>query len=498
MSKKNAKKTSEQLTLKLRSLTGRGRTIVFICTIAVVLVALVLVNVIARTLTTRYSLYADLTANAAFRLQDATKEFAENLDKDVDLYVLANENVFEGYGDYYVQANKLVHQLDAASDKVRIHYVDLTTNPSFTASYPDVDWSESHLMLAVCGERYQILDAEDFFDYELDESTYTYVITSQHIEQALATAILGVSTDQIINISVLTGQDEEDLSPFLKLLTNNAYNVEEVNLSTATLPADSTFLIIYAPQVDIDDDMAEQIADWLYNDGNYGRNLVYFPSDKQPVDSFENLNALIADWGMKVDYGYVYESDASYIAASLNTPLCSMYEYADETFTEDLRNPSIPVFLYYTMPIEITDENIAKAMLTSSEKAGFAPMLEEDREGYEPVIQAYNGAAYGTKSNGETEDERASHVVVIGSYDALSEGFLKYNSYNNGAYFVNIFNVLCDRGNLGIVIEGKNLDSQHLGVQTDTTVFLFWFVVVAIPLSLLIAGLVMGIIRRFK
>jgi hypothetical protein len=463
-----------------------------------IIAAVILLNIVVGSLSTRYSLYADLTANDAYRLQDATASFASTVDKDVTLTVLANETVFEGYGDYYVQANKLIRQLAEASPKITLSYVDLTTNPKFPSRYPDVDWSASHLVLVESGDRYRALDAEDFFDYDLDQSTYSYVVTGQHIEQALCSAILNLTAENLSTVAVLTGQGEQDMTAFTKLLTNNAYNVVDVDLVTGTIPEDADFLVIYAPSVDLDADMTDTIAAWLENNGAYGRNLLYFPSDKRDTAEYPNLNALIADWGMQVDFGYIYEADSSYIASALQTALCSRYDYADAAFTEDLPNPEIPVYLYYTMPVTITDGEIASPMLTSSEESFFGPMTAADDDSFTPDYHAYNGAAVGEKSDG-TSDGRSSHVVVIGSYDALSSGFLQYNSYNNAAYFVNIFNTLADRSVSGVIIEGKKLESTALGADSAATVgFIAVLVRWVIPAAVLLAGLLVFFLRRHK
>lgn len=463
-----------------------------------VIAAVVLVNVIVGSLSTRYSLYADLTSNSAYRLQDATAGYAASVSKEVEIIVLANETIFESYGDYYVQANKLIRQFAECSPKITLSYVDLTTNPKFPSSYPDVDWSESHLLLLVCGERYRAIDAEDFFDYEMDQTTYSYVISDQHIEQSLASAVMNLTADSLTTVSLLTGQAEEDASDFTSLLTNNAFAIEEVDLVTGSISEDSDFLIIYAPAVDIDADMAATIGAWLENGGDYGHHLLYFPSDKKDVSEFPNLNALIADWGMSLDFGYIYESDKSYVASSLNTALCSRYDYADTTFTEDLPNAGIPVYLYYTLPVNITDGDIAEPLLTSSEKAFFGPMQQDDMDSFTPDQHVYNGAAMGTKNDGTT-DGASSHVLVFGSYDWLTEGFLKYNSYNNAAYIVNIFNTLSDHTQTGVIIEGKQLDDTHLGADSAASVDIIAVLVRwVIPFGVLIAGLAIFLIRRFR
>ena len=490
--KKNEKNSSFKSFLKARN-TKKGA--ISIAITVLVIVALVLLNVVTTTLTSRYSLYADMTYNNAYRLQDVTKQYASSVEKDVDFYVLSNETVFESYGDYYVLANKLIHQLCESSPHITLRYVDLTTDPTFPSAYPNVDWTARHVALVVCGDRYRVIDAEDMFDYELDNTTYTYVIVDQHIEQALATAVLTVTADSLTTVAVLTGQAELDMTPFTTLLKNNAYNVVTVDLSTGEIPAEAEFLIIYAPNVDIEEEMAAYLRDWLKNDGQYGRNLIYFPSDKQDVTAYPNLNTVIAEYGMSVDFGYLEEHDLSYIAATYGSSLCARFEYADEAFTKDLLYPAIPVYLYYTMPVNIDDSNLAHPILSSSATTTLH-LLTADSDG---DARSYAGAAVGTRSDGSTEDEHSSHVVVIGSYEAVNEEFLARKSYNNAAYFVNIFNTLSHNENIGVVIEGKKLNDTTLGADSAASVgFIGVLVRYVFPGLVLLAGLIIWLIRRHR
>lgn len=475
--------------------TRRGA--ISIALTALFIAAVIILNLITSALSSRFSLYLDATPNTAYRLQDTTSAVASAVTKDVHIYVLSNESVFEGNGDYYVQANKLIRQFSECSSHIDLSYIDLTTNPGFTSSYPNVDWSSSHLCLLTCGDRYTAIDAEDFFDYQTDSTTYTSYISGQHIEQALSSAVYNLTADSLTNVAFLSGQAEMEMTAFRKQLTDNAYKVTDVDLLTSTIPEDSDILVIMAPSVDIDEDMAKTISAWLENGGSYGHSLVYVPTDKLSVTNFPNLNSILSDWGMSVDFGYIYESDTTYIASSRKTPLCSRYNYCESIFNETLPNSDIPVYLSYTLPITITDSDTASALLTSSESSFFGPMSDPD-EDFSPDRHAYNGAAMGTKSDGAT-DEHSSHVIVIGSYEAFTEDFLKTNSYNNSAYFVNIFNTLTAHDSGGVIIEGKNLADSTLGEPSAAAVNLLAIVVrYIIPALVLIAGLVVWIRRRHR
>ena len=447
---------------------GTKRGAVSVLLTVLVLAALVLINVVLAAVTDKHPLYIDVTENSSYQLQQETKDYLKEISEPVIIYVLQKETDFES-GDsnnykYRVQANKLLHAIENSSDKVELHYVDITAEPTFTSDYPQVDWTQSHAILVTCGDRYRAVDMTDMFTFDQEQYNYygTVAITKQNVEQAIMTAILNVTTTEKTKVTVLSGQGEQDMSAFTKLLENNAYEVEEVSLLTGKIADDSEFAIIYDPDVDIDESIYTTLSDWLNNDGKYGHHLFYFPNDQHDVKDFPNLNALLADYGMEMQYGYIFENNSNYLS--------------------------------------ITDTTMAKPLLQSSEDSILFPMdmKEEDVESFDPEKQILNGAAIGIRNDG-TDESKNSSVVVIGSYDALTSNYLSISSYNNAAYFVNLFNTLADRDDVSIVIEGKDPSANELGVTSmDAIAFPAILVRFVIPIAVLIVGLIIWIKRRHK
>ena len=503
---KNTSKKSGGIKSFLKSRKARMGAGAVIVTVLVI-VAVILLNLVLAAITNNHPLYLDVTENSAFRLQPETEEFTATVDKPVTIYVLQPESSFESADSanykYFIQANKLIHAIDDSSDNIDLHYVDLTADPTFTKDYPDIDWTQSHVALVVCGDLYRVVDLTDMFSYDEEQYQYygTYVINGQYVEQALLTAIMNVCTEDKIKVTVLTGQGEQDMSVFTTLLENNAYEVETVSLLNGSIAEDSEFLIIYDPDVDIDGDIYTTISEWLDNDGKYGHNLVYFPNDQKDVSEFPNLNTLLSDYGMKVRSGYVFENSSDHLLPGYNH-YYSIFDYPqdDDTFTKGLRSTEIPVVMSLTMPIDITDETMAKTLLTSTDQAYFIPIdiSDEYKESFEPAAELLNGAAIGQRNDG-TDDSKSSSVVVIGSYDAVTRSYLGSSSYNNAAYFINIFNTLSEKADVSVVIEGKNPSANELGLTSmESILFPSILVRFVIPIGVLLAGIIIWIRRRYR
>lgn len=466
---------------------------------ALVIVMVIVLNIIIGLLVNRFpDLELDLTSNNSFALQDDTIDYVSHLNNDVTVYILMEKDKFESQGTYFVQAQKMLNKMVSKSDgKMKIKYVDLTSNPSFTSNYPNVDWQSSsanNIVLVESGKQYKVLTLTDCFEY--DEQTYnyygTYSFTGTKIEQAVVTAILNVTTDDKVVVDMIKGNNEQDYSSLKSLLENNAYQVNDVSLATGDFDKDAKVAIMYAPSVDLDEKIVEKLSTWLSNDGKYGRSLIYVPT--ADMGEMPNLDDFLKEWGMSIDRGYVFETDETALV-NANSPYAFTVSYGDY-YKDNLKNSKIPVVVSESHAVDITDENTAHALLKTTNKAGVLPIDADKSWDYKDAItgNGENVAAEGVMTN---EDKKSSRVVVFGSYIMFSDTIMQYNSFNNSAYFMNVINTIADKEDVGITIESKSIDNTELGitdVATQNTMLVVF--VIVIPIAILVAGFVFWLRRR--
>lgn len=466
---------------------------------ALVIVMVIVLNIIIGLLVNRFpDLELDLTSNNSFALQDDTIDYVSHLNNDVTVYILMEKDKFESQGTYFVQAQKMLNKMVSKSDgKMKIKYVDLTSNPSFTSNYPNVDWQSSsanNIVLVESGKQYKVLTLTDCFEY--DEQTYnyygTYSFTGTKIEQAVVTAILNVTTDDKVVVDMIKGNNEQDYSSLKSLLENNAYQVNEVSLATGDFDKDAKVAIMYAPSVDLDEKIVEKLSTWLSNDGKYGRSLIYVPT--ADMGEMPNLDDFLKEWGMSIDRGYVFETDETALV-NASSPYAFTVSYGDY-YKDNLKNSKIPVVVSESHAVNITDENTAHALLKTTDKAGVLPIDADKSWDYKDAItgNGENVAAEGVMTN---EDKKSSRVVVFGSYVMFSDTIMQYNSFNNSAYFMNVINTIADKEDVGITIESKSVDNTELGitdVATQNTMLVVF--VIVIPIAILVAGFVFWLRRR--
>lgn len=500
--KKNKKNKNGSGGIKafLKSRKARHGSVAIGIVIAVIAIVIVL-NIICSLLVGRFpNLKLDMTANSSYALQEDTADYVSHLSKNVKVTILMNKDDFESGGSYMVQTVNLLEKMESGSNgKLKLDYVDLTENPTFTSAYPDVDWTDSsanYLMVVECGEQYRVLKADDCFEY--DEEAYYYYgsmqFTGSKVEQAVVTSMLNVTTDDKVVVDMITGNNEQDSSAIKTLLENNAYQVNEISLATQELEEDATIAVLYAPSVDLDEEAVSKLSGWLDNDGKYGRTLIYVPTADMPATP--NLDELLNEWGMSVDRGYVFETSNDHLVSN-SSPYAFLVDYTDY-YTEGLKNSGIPVVVSDTHAVNVTDESKAHAILNTSEKAGIYPLDAEENWDYNDAVKGepISVAAEGIKSN---TDETESKLVVFGSYMMFNSKIMSFNSYNNSSYLMNLINTVSGKDDTGVTIETKTMESTELGVADVATrsIIMVIFVIV-IPIAVIIIGLVLWIRRRNK
>lgn len=467
---------------------------------AIGVAAVILLNVIASLLVDRFpELKADFTANNAFALSDDTADYMSRLKKDVKLHIVADEDDFMKTGTYFVQAKNLLDKMVSKSNgKFSYDFVNTTENPAFVQKYPSINWTTNSTVGVIeCGDEYKGLSLDDCFTY--DEEYYqlyqSYKWTGTTIEQAVVKGALYVTSDDRVVVDVLTGEGESGYDGITALLGDNAYQVNEVSLLTGELDKEAKIVLVYAPQTDISDAAAETLRNWLDNGGKYGKTLIYVPNadPRAGEQKTPNFDAILSEWGMSLNSGYVYETNSDYL---LNGRSSYMFiaQYTDY-YTDNLKNNNIPVAVEYAQGVNIKDSETAHAILTTSDAAGIYPLdAGEDFDAKanvkgEPIAIAAEGKKAGA--------EEYSGVVVFSSSSMLSSTLLNYYSFNNGTYFMNVVNTIAEKDDDTVVIESKTLENPTLGAPSESTsnVILIIFVY-AIPAAVLIIGIILWIRRR--
>lgn len=458
------------------------------------LLVIVLLNVFVQLASQRMPLSMDLSSEKAYGISKQSVEYLRTVEDPVTITVLVDKMLLENAGGYYLQAKEIIDQYPKHSSKIEVQYLDPVVNPGFVAQYPDLALKELDI-LVTCGEKQAKTSLASLFTVVASQSTGEQYIKSSCAEQEMTSAILRVTTKVEEKIVLLTGQDEMYTNAFTNLLTSAGYIVEETNLLTEELDSDAKIVCLLAPRRDLDENLLKKLDDYLMNNGEYGRTLIFAPHPS--ADSLPNLEAYLAQWGIAIGRDIVVESEPSRFANNL--PYICLVDYATNEFKDKLTTAA-PY-------MSILGRNIWTRFESQS-------VYETD------VLLKYGESAYAMPVNGDSEVKQEwdsvkvwpalirstysaysgttrmeSRILVFASASSFDTQALGSGSTSNKQYIMALFGNLTDRKDT-VTVPSVELKNPALGLtQEQYTEYALLFTAV-LPLVTLAAGMFVWFKRR--
>lgn len=453
--------------------------------ITIIFIAIILIiNIIFGALAERFTLNWDLTKNKTFSLTEQSKSFIQNINKDVEIIILNKESDFSNQNEYFIQANSVLKQYAKTSNKIKLSYIDVVSNPTYIqANFPNENLNTNSIIVR-CNNKYKIITVNDIFDI-----SYGYYgnqsITASKAEQELTSALVYVTSENQIKLTFLKGYGEQDSSSFSELLKKNNYNVIEISLLTEEIPEDSSAVIIFAPERDYDAKGLEKLEKYLTLKD---KTLIYAANPK--LNDYPNIFKLIEKYDIKINQGLVYETDPKKLTSNMNL-FEAICDYENEEFTKNLKSSSIPVLLPASKPLEITNKDSVSTLLQFSSTSGIMPINASSSFDFKSNISGpIPCAALSKKDN--------KNVLVIGSFLGLSEQYLAATSLNNSSYFTNAINTILNKNDSSIIIESKSIGSEELGINAMQANTIGIIYTLFIPAIVLIIGIIVFVRRKNK
>jgi len=466
--------------------------------LSLLVVGTFLINVVAMQLGERFALTVDLTANAAYEAGEETRALLQSLEQDVEIYVLATEDAFGG-SPYFLQAQRMIEQYPRLSPRVRLTYVDYVFDPTFASRFPDLALSQGDV-LVVRGDRVKQLQLSDLLNYGYTESG-NLKIRSSRAEEAVTSGILYVISPDQARVAVLTGNGMADMSAFTNLLTENNYDVAQVNLTTEALDDAYDLALLLGPRIDLSEDALAKLDAFLYNDGTYGKTLFYTADVTQ--DTLPNLEAFLKEWGIAIADGAVFETAPE--RTYQYQPYYPVVEYVDEFYRNGLIDPSSPVLMPLARPLDLLfvtrSSNLNEVLLKFTETSGVRPSRAVDgfsvdqaeRWGPMPALVLASKRIYGTTG----VIQFRSNLLVSASTAMLDTFSIENTSLSNSEYLLNLLNSLGGRADM-VTIQPKSLAGNTLSITTAQASTLGIVLAGVLPLAILATGIVIWLVRRYQ
>ncbi len=489
--------------MKMKQIFTRGSGVKSLYALLMILAmaAVLLLNIVATALTARYPLKIDLTANQLFALSQPTREAIGGIDGPVTIQVLATEERFASTSAYNAQANEVMRQFSQFSGGIALQYIDYVKNPTFAAAYPDQ--SIKHGDILVTGPaRHKLVKTEELFQYTQTPTGQLAIVASQ-AEQAILSAVLYVTSDDLPVVAVATGHNEADTAAFAELLAQNNFEVQTVQLATQDIPPEVDILLLAAPKTDLTEEELKKLDRFLQNGGSYQKTLFYCADAEQPP--LPGIEAFLAEWGAVPTDGAVFETDESRVYNY--HPFYAVADYVNRDYAAMLRSDKVPLLAPISRPLRVLfahqDRYSTDVLLQFGPGAGVRPSsagegFTADDATQRGPIPALVRCDYTLRQSGNANAVAArSTVLVSGSAEMLQGYAVGSSAFSNAQYLINLLSDLTQR-EAPLAVTPKTMAGSSLNItqqQADRLGTLFILIIPAVTLALGLAG---WLTRRHK
>lgn len=462
------------------------------------IVVVVVVNIIANLILDRFPADIDLTDDGIYQLTEESIDFVKNLDGDVNVHVCVSESDFIGAASsstYYKQAYEIINGYSKYNKNIKVDYVDLMEEPEFKQKYTGYDIADGSIIVE-SDKRVKVASINDLFNTSQNQSTGSYDISSK-AEQVMTSAIMYVSDDEVMKVSVLTGHSESSVDGFTSILTANNYETTTQNISTEEINPEATLAVIYAPTTDYSAEELDKLDAFLDNDGKFGKTLIYIAAINQP--ELPNLEEFLSEWGIQLGTGVLYETNT---ANAYGNQFIMGLDYTAADYTEDLRQADLPFIGSYCRPVstlwEESGNRTTTVLLSTPQTAILVPYdADENFDISAQEQKAYGAAVLGQRTRYEGSEGISSNVLVFGGTELFNASLTSSATFNNNEYTVNLINGLAGKEE-SISIVDVSFDEETLTItqsQYFTMNVLFMFI---LPIAMIVIGIVIWVLRRNK
>lgn len=442
----------------------------------------------------------DFSKEKLFTLTQASKDKVKDIQKDINLY-------FVEYSDDDSTLD-LAKQYNKVNEHIKVEAVKANDRPDLVQKY-GIE-SGTTAIIAECGEKYKILSSQDLVTY--DSTTYESISIA---EERLTSAIQTVSTDYIPKVYFLSGYSKLSLSSGLQYfnayLENEIYNVETVDvLTTGKIPDDCDTLVITMPSQDFDEIATNAIIDYI----NAGKNILWFQAATAQSTEMPNVNKILEMYGISpFSLGIIRETDTSKMLSG--QPDLILPEIQSTDVTKKLVNSEGVIFVNATKINVMESDKLSELkveetpLLTTSSKSYFRTNFSNSQDTAEAddEVNTFTVGAMMTKTLSEANEEtgekaKTSKLIIYGENYFISDMALtsstqapviqyrqnKDLALNSISYLVNREEDITARKSTGTV--------TYTATETENRIILA--IIFAVPVVIIVAGIVVWTIRRRK
>lgn len=420
-----------------------------------IILVLLIISLLAF-LTNKRTYRTDLTQNQLYSLADQTRQILASLPGEVQIKAFfkpADERV----------AKDLLDEYSYRSSKLNYQIIDPDKEPNLARQYGITAYNT---VVVESGLKRELIT-------ELNETNVTNAIIKVTREQDKVIYFLTGHGERRI-----TDQSPQGLSTAAEAIKNENHLVKEINLAQrGSLPDSCTVLAIVSPSNDLFPSELDTIKQFV-NSG--GKLLVMVDPDRTA-----NLDVFMSQYAITIGKDMVIERSplSQILGAGPGVPLVNDYDQ-NHPIT---KNFQVMTFFPYASSLTVKEDRgnfrITELALTSG-----STFAEKDYAGgtarYDEGIDLRGPITIAAIVEKDLNPGKSA-IAIFGDSDFATNAYI--NQQGNGNLFLNMINYLAEEEDL-ISIRPKQIDDRRLTMTQANVTTVFYLVVIAIPLLVVITG----------
>ena len=301
-------------------------------------------------------------------------------------------------------------------------------------------------------------------------------------------------------VAFITGHSKDDYTEsYRQLLKNNNYEVDVITDTIVTsISSDYDAVFIVAPTTDFIDDELDVLSAFLDDEGRYGKGLVFFADAAAPY--LTNLYSFLAEWGIEVQEGILFETDSNNHMPDKPTELGS-YPKADDEILNGIEicitGYNVPINSAFesnntitTSQLVVTPETVVKAPVGTANDWGGAGKYTKGS--FATVMQA-------KRFNYDNDNNPIqNHVFAFSSVEFIYGDYSETSALSNKNIAFKVAERAVGAEETGISFVSKKIEDQSFAAEVTqgSRNAMFIIFVGLLPISVIAASIYVYIRRK--
>ncbi len=468
----------------------------------------------------------DLTEHSIYTLSDRSKVVLEQLEHEVQIWVLLSESE---PGGAFTELRNLLARYEAESPRITVHYIDPDRDPGGYREIAQrfelggVQVGEGRVLSDVAavvesGDRHWEITRDDLISSNFDPmNEENSVELNVEGERALTGALVELQTGRATQLCVTRGHGEFQVSGSGRSLEGFSREVRRENLElTATdtrggEPIDGACDAVAVIGPEIAFSAAEIDALRAYVRGGGNLLVALDPVIPQGRATFADLGIedLLRDFGVRVDRSLVIEPSPELLPAGQGNPIgpYAVIGWGDHAITQPFIGLGLPVVVSEARSVALIDEQRGAVLLRTSDQSygetDVRGIVEgsivlgadaADIPGPVPLavattveVTASEGDGAGEEGDEEEDTSPGGRIVVLGDATMFASEYISQPTVVNGNFVSAVVGWVTEREAL-IAIDARSFEHRPVSMSEEDVSNLFVRVAVLIPLAFVFLG----------